>query len=96
MGSSPVDDRALASPYDRPLNQYEPYDELDLVEGNEQPFEESMRVMYEDPGQRDEKKRLMSLFESQNQGGDESYSGGRSGTKKGASAIRRSTRMAGF
>ncbi|KAF9483199.1 hypothetical protein BDN70DRAFT_874071 [Pholiota conissans] len=48
--------------------------------------EESMRVMYEDPGQRDEKRRLMSLLKNQSGSEEESRSGSR----------RRSTRIAGF
>jgi DNA replication regulator DPB11 len=52
--------------------------------------------MYEDPGQRDEKKRLMSLFETQTQSGDESRAGSRKGSKTGPAVVRRSTRMAGF
>jgi len=52
--------------------------------------------MYEDPGQLEEKKRLMSLFETQTQSEDDSRDGGRKGSKKRPTAVRRSTRMAGF
>jgi hypothetical protein len=57
--------------------------------------EESMRVMYEDPGERDEKRRLMSMFESQ---ADASVGGvRRKGDRKKAKGLaRRSTRVAGF
>jgi DNA replication regulator DPB11 len=52
--------------------------------------------MYEDPGQRDEKKRLMSLFETQTHSADDGQAGVRNGSTKGLAAVRRSTRMAGF
>jgi hypothetical protein len=47
-----------------------------------------MRVMYEDPGQLEERKRLLGMFESQTL--DEH------GVKKGKVSAKRSTRMAGF
>lgn len=49
-----------------------------------------MRVTYEDPGQRDEKKRLMSLFGSQD---DEGKNGKKPNRGK---ASRKSSRIAGF
>lgn len=51
-----------------------------------------MRVMYEDPGQRDEKRRLMSLLKSQSGGEEEA------GSKSGSisSRTRKSARVAGF
>lgn len=52
-----------------------------------------MRVRYEDPGERDERRRLMSLFESQTGGGEESPA---SAISRKTPAVRRSTRMAGF
>ena len=55
--------------------------------------EDSMRVTYEDPGERDEKKRLMSLLESQSETDSTARSGGR---KKGKGLVRRSLRVAGF
>jgi len=80
------------------LSPFEPYDELNLVDGR--PYEESMRVTYEDPGQRDEKRRLMSLFEIQTPEGAEGGEVGKEGRgRKGsasATVVRRSTRMAGF
>jgi DNA replication regulator DPB11 len=51
-----------------------------------------MRVMYEDPGQRDEKKRLMNLLKNQ-AGGEEDALGSSSAFEKRA---RRSMRIAGF
>jgi DNA replication regulator DPB11 len=54
--------------------------------------EESMRVTYEDPGERDEKKRLMSILESQGES-DSTTKGGR---RKGKGVVRRSLRVAGF
>jgi DNA replication regulator DPB11 len=87
---------APVSLYDRSLSPFEPYDELNLIDGGGRSYEESMRVMYEDPGQLEEKKRLMSLFETQTQSGDDSRTGGRKGGKKAPTAVRRSTRMAGF
>jgi DNA replication regulator DPB11 len=52
--------------------------------------------MYEDPGQRDERKRLMSLFETQTQGGGDGRGVGKKSGRKGPPAVRRSTRVAGF
>ncbi|KAF8963182.1 twin BRCT domain-containing protein [Flammula alnicola] len=54
---------------------------------------ESMRVMYEDPGQREEKKRLMNLLKSQT--GEESMST-LSGSRDFDRKTRRSARIAGF
>ena len=69
------------------------YDELNLIDGGGRSYEESMRVMYEDPGQlEDRKKRLMSLFETQTQSGDDSRTGGGKDGKKAPIAVRR-TRM---
>jgi len=45
--------------------------------------------MYEDPGQREEKNRLMSLFESQSLDGAD-------GKMSRRERLRRSVRMAGF
>lgn len=81
-----------------PLHVYDNYhdnDELNLSEGAvydeyEGAVEESMRVTYEDPGQRDEKKRLMSLFGSQD---DEGKNGKKPNRGK---ASRKSSRIAGF
>lgn len=66
---------------------------------DEQHADESMRVTYEDPGQRDEKRRLMSLL-----GNDEAVpvdfpppsktSNGKG--NKGKNLVRRSSRVAGF
>ena len=52
-----------------------------------------MRVMYEDPGQRDEKKQLMSLLKSQGGGVEDSLGSSGSEFEKRA---RRSMRIAGF
>jgi len=81
---------------DGSLSPFEPYDEMNIVDGESHGVEESMRVMYEDPVQREEKKRLMSLFETQGDGdGTQSgMNGGGGGTKK--SRTRRSARVAGF
>jgi DNA replication regulator DPB11 len=57
----------------------------------EEPVEGAMRVIYEDPGQREEKRRLMSLFEGQAGGRDALGS-----AEKGRGLVRRSTRIAGF
>ena len=86
---------APAPSYARSLSPFESYDELSLIDGARS-YEESMRVTYEDPGQRDEKKRLMSLFETQTQSGEDSHAAGRKGGRKGPAAVRRSTRVAGF
>lgn len=72
---------------------FEPYNAVDEfeIEGVKSQ-EESMRVMYEDPGQRDEKKRLISLLKNQG-GGEEDSLGSNSGFEK---RTRRSLRIAGF
>ena len=70
------------------FESYNAVDEFEYEGGKSQ--EESMRVMYEDPGQRDERKRLMSLLKNQ-AGGEEDSLG--SGFEKRA---RRSMRIAGF
>jgi DNA replication regulator DPB11 len=49
-----------------------------------------MRVMYEDPGQMDEKKRLISLLESRSQAQEDSEE------RRKKKATRRSSRTAGF
>lgn len=66
-------------------------DELNLM-GEGQPYEESMRVMYEDPGQ---KEKLIKLLESQTPGEGHS-SVGKKVIKKGVSGVRRSTRTAAY
>jgi hypothetical protein len=50
-----------------------------------------MRVMYEDPGQLEERKRLLGMFESQTLDEDDGKGG-----KKAKGTTRRSTRIAGF
>lgn len=69
-------------------------DELNLM-GEGQPYEESMRVMYEDPGQLEEKEKLIKLLESQTPGEGHS-SVGKKVIKKGVSGVRRSTRTAAY
>ena len=64
------------------FESYNVVDEFEKENGKLQ--EESMRVMYEDPGQRDEKKRLMSLLKNGEDDGLEKRT------------RRRSTRIAGF
>ena len=73
---------------------FEPYNAVDEFENDGGNFQEesSMRVMYEDPGQRDEKKRLMNLLKNQ-AGGEEDPLVGSSG---GFGKRRRSVRIAGF
>ncbi|KZP22630.1 hypothetical protein FIBSPDRAFT_787042 [Athelia psychrophila] len=81
------------TPIGHTLSQFEPHDELNLFEGEGMSYEESMQVRYEDPGERDERERLLSIFESQTV--TEEIRGKRSG-RKGQLPARRSTRMAGF
>jgi DNA replication regulator DPB11 len=50
-----------------------------------------MRVMYEDPGQREEKKRLMNLLKNQAGGEEDPLVSGAGFGKR-----RRSVRIAGF
>jgi DNA replication regulator DPB11 len=56
--------------------------------------EESMRVEYEDPGQMDEKARLMSLLGSQKQSQDGNLKKVRRRNEQGI--VRRSSRTANF
>lgn len=93
VAPQPIITAAPESPYNRSLSPFEPHDELNLVNGGGRFYEESMRVTYEDPGQREEKRRLMSLFETQ---GEESRGAGRKEGRKGPALVRRSTRVAGF
>lgn len=74
-----------------PFESYNAADEFEHESVKSQE-ESSMRVMYEDPGQRDEKKRLMTLLKNQG-GGEEDALGSSSGFEKRA---RRSMRIAGF
>ena len=73
---------------------FESFDAVEEFENEGGNFQEesSMRVMYEDPGQRDEKKRLMNLLKNQ-AGGEEDPLVGSSG---GFGKRRRSVRIAGF
>jgi DNA replication regulator DPB11 len=69
---------------------FETYDDdINLLERSSV-GDESMRVTYVDPGQRDEKKRLMSLLRS-----DKVLEGGEGG-KASSLRTRRSARIAGF
>ncbi|CAA7267493.1 unnamed protein product [Cyclocybe aegerita] len=75
---------------DAALNPFASYPEESVaIPGAEtQSQQESMRVMYEDPGMMDEKKRLMSLLKSQT--GEET-----AGTTLSSNGSRRSARVAG-
>jgi DNA replication regulator DPB11 len=75
------------------FGSYNAADEFENEEGGKLP-EESMRVMYEDPGQRDEKKRLLNLLKNQAGGGEEDSLGSSSGGF--GKRTRRSMRIAGF
>lgn len=89
----------IATDIDLPLNPFgsEFPEELNLPDDGESQ-QESVRVTYEDPGQRDEKRRLMNLLKekasSSGQGESEtlSMSGGIRGSER---MLRRSTRIAG-
>ena len=74
------------------FGSYNGVDEFENDEGGKIE-ESSMRVMYEDPGQRDEKKRLMNLLKNQ-AGGEEDLLGSSSGVFD--KRTRRSVRIAGF
>ena len=84
IGMGPSD-----SPYSRSPSPLE-INELNLMREG-QTCEESMRVMYEDPGQLEEKEKLIKLLESQTQG-----EGRNPKIKRGISGVRRSTRMAAY
>lgn len=73
---------------------FEPYNAVDEFENEGGSFleENSMRVMYEDPGQRDEKKRLMNLLKNQAGGEEDPLVGSSNGFGK----RRRSVRIAQF
>ena len=73
------------------FGSYNAVDEFEN-EGGKMEEESSMRVMYEDPGQRDEKKRLINLLKNQG-GGEEDSLGSSGGFEK---RTRRSMRIAGF
>ena len=77
-----------------PGDLFESYNAVDEFEGEGGNFQEesSMRVMYEDPGQREEKKRLMNLLKNQ-AGGEEDALVSSGGFGK---RTRRSVRIAGF
>ena len=74
---------------------FEPYNAVDEFENEGGNFQEesSMRVMYEDPGQRDEKKRLMNLLKKQAGGEEDPLVSSNGGFGK---RTRRSVRIAGF
>jgi hypothetical protein len=55
-----------------------------------------MRVVYEDPGERHEKERLLSLFETQTLTDDVKRAAPKREKKGRAAGPRRSARMAGF
>ena len=74
-----------------PFGSYNAVDEFESEGGKLE--DESMRVMYEDPGQRDEKKRLINLLKIQ-AGGEEDPLGSSGGFEK--RTRRRSVRIAGF
>lgn len=76
-------------PYE--FNHFENDDELNIIDGDGITQEQSMRVMYEDPGQLEERKRLLGMFESQTL---DEHSG--HGGKRAKVFTRRSTRIAGF
>jgi DNA replication regulator DPB11 len=66
----------------------EMYEAIDVEVGQTQ---ESMRVMYEDPGQMDQRKRLMNIFGSQR-----TQDEGVDVRKSKQRSVRRSSRVAGF
>lgn len=74
------------------INPYESYDDMNIHGEDSAAKEESVRVMYEDPGQRDEKKRLMSLLKSQ---ADDVLPGSGKAVKS-SGRTRKSSRLAGF
>ncbi|KAH7928309.1 hypothetical protein BV22DRAFT_1083119 [Leucogyrophana mollusca] len=85
----------MVSPVRAPPPVYDPecYDEMNILDGGT-PMDESLRVTYEDPGQQEEKRRLMSLLGGKS---DNVSGGGTEGSaRKGKGPVRRSTRMAGF
>jgi DNA replication regulator DPB11 len=79
--------------YTDSMSPFETYDDLSSMDNA--PLEESMRVRYEDPGQQNEKKRLMNLLKTSVT--SQSAGAGGSDDKAGkATRSRRSTRIAGF
>ena len=74
------------------MNPFESY--VDDLHAGKSQQEESMRIMYEDPAQQEEKRRLMRLLKGQNV---DEESTGTSMTLSGSERrTRRSTRIAGF
>lgn len=76
--------------YGDSMSPFEQCNEPNLVDS--MAADETMRVMYEDPGQRDEKRRLMNLLKSSTP--PETVNGESNGSV--SARTRRSTRIAGF
>ena len=72
---------------------FEGFDGRSGVDGEVHPADESMRVMYEDPGERDEKKRLMSLLGNHVEVEQREVG---TGVGRKRPLVRRSVRVAGF
>ncbi|KII84392.1 hypothetical protein PLICRDRAFT_179634 [Plicaturopsis crispa FD-325 SS-3] len=102
-------EKAVAAPpeppyeHDHRMSPFDGEDEMNVIDGHD--GDESMRVMYEDPGQRDEKERLMNLFGGagevrkslrQDKSEKDGKGGGRRSDNGSGGLIRRSTRIAGF
>jgi DNA replication regulator DPB11 len=85
---------ALRRPSQPVPERFESFDTPTVMTGDIDLTEQSMRVTYEDPGERDEKKRLMSLFERPVE--EAEPLGKADGRKKGKGLVRRSLRVAGF
>lgn len=81
---------------DPSLNPFESYaDDLEVADNGESQ-QESVRVMYEDPGQRDEKRRLMNLLKGKASEGEPETLSMLSGLRSIERPTRRSTRIPGF
>jgi len=74
--------------FDDSMTPFDPLDEFSLQERHV--VDDTMRVTYEDPCQREERRKLMSLLKGAGKG-----KGGVDGADKGV-MVRRSSRIAGF
>lgn len=81
---------------DPSLNVFESYSEDVNVADSVGSQQESIRVMYEDPGQRDEKKRLMNLLKGKASECEPETLSMLSGLRNMERSTRRSTRIPGF
>ena len=79
--------------FDDSMTPFDPLDEFSLQERHV--VDDTMRVTYEDPCQREERQKLMKLLKGAGKGKGGKGVGGVDGGEKGV-VVRRSSRIAGF